>query len=366
MTESKLFADKLKEDPRISRAKQLIREAFYDHQTQLTTVKPGDPALKASYDEILHTFAQQRGAKLWHPYLGSGFGNGPYVELLDGSVKLDLITGIGVQFMGYGHPALVEAALDAALTGTIMQGNLQQNDDSVRLSEQLTGLAQLPHCFLSSSGAMAFENGIKIALQKNHPADRILAFEHCFAGRTWSNSQITDKPAYREGLPLNIPVDYVPFYDPNHPEESTKQAVEALKKHIARYPKAHAVMCFELVQGEAGFHVGSTEFFRALMEILHEHHIAVLVDEVQTFGRLPHPFAFHYFDLAQWVDIVTIGKMTQVCATLFNQNYCPRPGLLSQTFTAIRAALALLDTLNKGGFYGPEGKIIEIAQLFRS
>lgn len=368
MSDSKLIAEKLRDDPRISRAKQLVEEALQDHQKQIVTIKPADPSLQQKYQELLNEFAQLRGAKLWYPYLGSGFGHGAYVELMDGSIKLDLATGIGVQYMGHGHPALVETTLDTAITGTIMQGNLQQNEDSVRLSQLLTGMAGLPHCFLTSSGAMAVENAIKIALQKNHPANRILSFERCFAGRTWSNSQITDKAAYRDGLPLNVPVDYIPFYDPQHPEESTQHAVEALKKQIARYPKAHAVMCFELIQGEAGFHVGTSEFFRALMEILHEHHIAVLVDEVQTFGRLPRPFAFQYFGLEDLVDIVTIGKMSQICATLFNQNYCPRPGLLSQTFTcstsAIRASLAILETLQANGFFGEKGRIVEIHDYF--
>lgn len=368
MSQPKLIATQLANDPRILEAKRLLLEAAKEHQTQIKTIKEADPALKKSYEATLSEFAEQRGAKLWYPYIGSGCGNGAYVELIDGSIKLDLITGIGVQFMGHGHPVVMEAAFDAATTGTIMQGNLQQNEDSVHLSRLLTRISHLPHCFLSSSGVMAVENGIKIALQKNHPADRILAFERCFAGRTWSNSQITDKPAYREGLPLNISVDYIPFYDPTRPEESTNEAVTALKKHIYRYPKTHAVMIFELVQGEAGFYAGTHDFFRALMEILHEHHIAVLADEVQTFGRLSEPFAFHYFDLAEWVDIVTIGKMSQACATLFNQNYCPRPGLLSQTFTgstsAIRASIAILETLHNENFYGPDGKIAQLNEYF--
>lgn len=368
MTEYLRIADKVMNDPRISRAKQLIQEAVQDHQKAIKGIKQGDPALKQSYDLLLERFAHQRGAKLWYPYLGSGFGNGAYVELFDGSVKLDLITGIGVQFMGHGHPIIRETAFEAAITGTVMQGNLQQNVDSVELSELLTQMSGLPHCFLSTTGAMAVENGIKIALQKNQPANRILAFEHCFAGRTWSNSQITDKPAYREGLPLNISVDYVPFFNPESPEESTKAAVATLKQHILRYPKAHAIMIFELVQGEAGFYVGSHNFFKSLMEILREHHIAVMADEVQSFGRLPHPFAYHYFNLSEWVDIVTIGKMTQACATLFNQNYCPRPGLLSQTFTgstaAIRASKALLNTLVSEGFYGEEGRIARLHSYF--
>ena len=73
---------------------------------------------------------------MYYPYLGSGIGRGALVELADGSVKYDFITGIGVHYMGHNHPALLEAGVDAALTNTVMQGNLQQNVESARLVER--------------------------------------------------------------------------------------------------------------------------------------------------------------------------------------------------------------------------------------
>ena len=79
---------------------------------------------------------------------------------------------------------------------------------------------------------MANENALKIAFQKNAPATRLLAFDRCFAGRSLIFSQVTDKPVFREGLPLNQAVDYIPFYDPERPEESTREAVLALKKPL--------------------------------------------------------------------------------------------------------------------------------------
>ena len=56
--------------------------------------------------------------------------------------------------------------------------------------------AKLAHGFLTSSGAMANENALKAIFQKQHPAHRLLAFEHCFAGRTLALSQVTDKAAF--------------------------------------------------------------------------------------------------------------------------------------------------------------------------
>lgn len=362
------IADELNQDPRVEQAKKLLLDAILDHQKEISGVKPPNPKLKQSYADLIQSFENYRGGKLWFPYIGSGFGKGALVELMDGSVKYDFICGIGVHYLGHNHLGLASSAIDAALSNTVMQGHLQQNIDSVKLTELLLNTSRLDHCFLSSSGAMANENALKIAFQKRYPAYRVLAFDRCFVGRTLSVSQITDKPSFREGLPPNLHVDYVPFFDPQRPSESIELAVTTLKKLIARYPKEHAIMCFELVQGEGGFYAATKEFFTLLMTILKENGIAVFADEVQSFGRLPELFAFKYYGLEDFVDIVSIGKLSQVCATLYKESFKPRPGLLSQTFTAstsaIKASLAILTTLLDGKFYGPDGKIAQIHHYF--
>ncbi len=364
LTESEL----LNKDPRIAQAKQLLLEAVQARQSHLTGVKPPNSALKVQYDDILSQFTKNRGAKLWFPFLGSGFGKGALVELLDGSVKYDFITGIGPHFFGHSHPDVIAACIDAAISDTVVQGHLQQNGDSAELVETLVKVSGFDHCFLTTSGAMANENALKTALQKKTPASRILAFEKCFVGRSLALACITDKASFREGLPIVLEVDYLPFFDAARPEESIKQSVNALKKLLKRYPHEYAVMCFELVQGEGGFYPGSREFFIALMTLLKDHNIAIFDDEVQTFGRLPELFAYHYFDLKKYIDIVSIGKLSQVCATLFTKEFAPRPGLLSQTFTGSTSSIKTLQTelrlLLKNGFYGPEGKIQQIHLYF--
>src|SRR3954466_12047829 len=156
-------------DPRGQEAKRLLQQAVADHQKSLTAIRPPNPELKLSYDQALAHFAQSRGAPLFYPYLGSGIGNGALVELADGSVKFDMISGIGVHYLGHSHPLLVESGIDAALRDTVMQGNLQQNVEWAALAKTLIDLAstpRLPHCFLTTSGAMANENALKLAFQK--------------------------------------------------------------------------------------------------------------------------------------------------------------------------------------------------------
>lgn len=367
------IADKFSSDPRVSLGKRLLLMALLDHQSAISGIRPPDPDLQADYLNTVEEFGGMRGGDLFYPYLGSGIGKGPFVELSDGSIKYDFISGIGVHYWGHSHPEVVAASIDAAVRDTVMQGNLQQNTESADLARMLLSAAagkcaNLKHCFFTTSGAMANENALKIIFQKRNPADRLLAFEGCFAGRTLALSQVTDKPAYREGLPLNLAVDYVPFFDPARPEDSMRSATDELRKHLGRYPKRHAAMVFELIQGEGGFYPGDRDFFRALMEILKEHDITVMVDEIQTFGRTSELFAFSYYGLDDLVDVVTLGKLTQVCATLFAEDHKPGAGLLSQTFTsgtqALFAAKVIVTGLLKGGYFGPEGTIARLHDHF--
>jgi acetylornithine aminotransferase len=371
--EETLLAERLQRDPRVAEAKRLLLAAVADHGRQLDEVRPPDPELEMSYDELIGRLEEVRGAPLYYPYVGSGLGRGPLVELADGSVKYDFICGIGVHYFGHSHPALVEAGIDAAIEDVVMQGNLQQNREAAFVGELLLSAAkrkgaELDHVFLTTSGAMANENALKMVLQKKTPADRIIAFEGCFAGRTLALSQITDRPGYREGLPSLLAVDYVPFFDPANPTESTEGALRALRGHLARYPGRHAAVFLELVLGESGYYPGDADFFRALMGAARGAGLAVVVDEVQTFGRTTEPFAFQHYGLDDLVDVATVGKLTQVCATLFRDEYRPRPGLVSQTFTggtaAMLAACAILTEMQAGDYFGSDGRIAAVHDRF--
>lgn len=362
-----LAAEKLLSDKGILQAKELILKALDESQKDLKLKGP-DPKRKISYEKLIEGISKARGSPLWYPYLGSGIGKGPFVELLDGSVKYDFISGIGTHFLGHSNKTLVIAAIEAALSDTIMQGHLQQNNASYTLMEILLKNSGLDHCFLTSSGAMANENALKIAFQKRTPAQRILTFTKGFAGRTLALAQISDKPNFRQGLPCNLPVDYIPFYDSLCHEESCQRAQSVLNEYLKRYPGQHAALCCELVQGEEGCYPGHRDFFLPLFKKAKDAGIIIIADEVQSFGRLERLFAFQYFGLEDYVDIVTIGKLLQVCATLFRSSVNPKPGLLSQTFTssssAIHAAIAIMNELLTGSYFGTTGKIALLHEAF--
>lgn len=357
-------ADALRADPRVAEAKRLLREAVAAHGSSLNQVRAASPDLVESYQQMLADFEVARGGKPIWPYLASGLGNGPWVELADGSVKMDMIGGIGVHGAGHSHPDLIDAGIDAALEDTIMQGNLQQHPPSLRMCQRLLALAtqqgaDLKHCLLSTSGAMANENALKIALHKAAPADRIIAFDNAFAGRSLALAALTDRAKYREGLPLALQVDYLPFLDHEHPQRSQRWAVDELQRLLKRHPGRYAAFWAEPIAGEGGYYAGSHAFWKALCQPLREAGIPIIFDEVQAFSRLSRPFAFQHYGLDPFVDIVTVGKVTQVCATLYGEAFKPKAPILSQTFTgsssSIAAGLAMLDALEQAGCFGDEG-----------
>lgn len=370
----KTVAQGFYQDPRITEAKRLIREAVVEHRNKITGPKPADPKLAEGYQETLKKFGEQRGGPLFYKYLGSGIGNGSLVELADGSVKYDFITGIGVHYMGHSHPDMILAQVNGAIANTVMNGHLQQNVESAELVDLLSNEAckngaEIRNVFLTTSGAMANENAFKIIYQKRNGAPRFFAFEKCFAGRSIAMACVTDKAAYRQGLPKAIDIDHIPFYCESDHKGSIEAAVKAMKKQIARFPAGHAGFIMELIQGENGSWVGNTEYFEALIKVCQENNISVMIDEVQTFARTHELFAFQHFKLDKYVDVVTIGKNSQVCATFFKDDHKPKPGLMSQTFTGassqIASSLWIVNEIVKGGYLGKEGKIEQLHQRFK-
>jgi 4-aminobutyrate aminotransferase-like enzyme len=330
----------------------------------------GERALSPkAYDRALREAARLRGRPLTFQALSGGTGRGARVRLADGTTRLDFICGIGVYGFGHSDPDLLESAVVAAAGDAVYQGHLLPGVEYVQLSKALLRHAgkRLKHVCLSVSGSMANENALKLILQKNAPADRIVVFEHAFAGRTLAMSELTDRPAFREGLPLRGNVLHIPFFNARDPH-SIERSVAALDAHLNRYPGQIAGMLFEIVQGEGGCNTAPRAFFSALMERCRAAKLAVWVDEVQTFARTGELYAFQTFDLEEYVDVVTVGKALQGSAVLFRRAYNPRPGLIAGTYAGSTVGLAVglrtIERLECEGYLGPEGRLAVLGGRF--
>lgn len=313
-----------------------------------------------------------RGRPLAYPYVGTGAGRGVYVELADGSVKMDLINGIGIHLMGHSHPRVMAATVKGAISDVVNQGNLQPNQEYVRFLEKLVGLAgkrsRLKYGWLATCGSMANENALKLSRQKLTPARMILSFKNAFAGRSTMMAEVTDNSAYKVGLPEYHEVLRIPFYDKKDPQSGEK-TLRAFKEHAAKHEKNISVFSFEPMLGEGGYQAAPREFFIPLLEFCKQQKIAVWADEVQTFSRTGEMFAFETLDIGSYVDLCTIAKTAQVGATLYTEEFNPQPGLIAGTFSGSTAALSagceILDMLQEG-FLGPNGRIMDIHRKFIS
>ncbi len=355
---------KLKKDLLIQKLLDLYEKDLYSSWK----IRPPLKERKDDYLSRIHRLEGIRGRALLYPYMGAGRGKGVYVELLDGSCKMDLLGGVGVQILGHGRLDLIRVLLKAGLSDVFMQGHLLINQEYLVLSEKLISLSQknsrLKHVWLCPSGSMANENALKMARQKNSPRRKILAFDRAFAGRTTIMSEITANPKVRQGLPAYDEVLRLPFYSSKDPGQSLR----VLKKHLKAEADNIAVFIFEIVCGEGGFCSAPPEFFTDLFKECRAHGIFIWADEVQTFLRTGEFFAFEKWGLGEYIDLLTVGKGLQLSATFFTEELKPAPGLVSGTFSASVPAMAIglkvLETLEKG-YMGKFGRIAEVETAFR-
>lgn len=368
---STTFGDQIKNSSRVKTLIEQVVEEIGNTNKNLKNLSSSDEGLTSKYKVLLDEVAKTRGRPLFYPYIGSGAGRGVFVELEDGSVKIDLINGIGIHILGHSHPRILRACLEGALSDVVVQGNLQPNREYLEFSKKILNhvarVSRLKHSWITTCGTMANENALKMVRQKKTPARKVIAMRDAFAGRSTLMAEITDNPSFREGLPEYGEVLRVPFYDRANPK-SSEISLNILKEHFSREASNICAFMFEPIQGEGGFRVPTREFLLPLLRFCRDQKIPVWADEVQTFCRTGELFAFETLGIGEYIDICTIAKTAQVGATLYTEEYNPKPGLISGTFAGTSVALAagceVLDILCSEGYLGPNGRVSEIYRVF--
>jgi 4-aminobutyrate aminotransferase-like enzyme len=340
-------------------------------QSSINKIKPADEDKKEILSQKLKEFSKNRGRDVVYSYLSSGRGHGPFTELIDGSVKYDLIGGIGINLMGHSHPIIVKSILEAATSDTLMCGNLMPYQESSELSEIMVksvSKSRLKHFWFTCSGSMANDTALKLIWQKKFPAKKIIAFKNNFAGRSVATQEITENPDYRQDMPQYLDVEFAPHFDQKNPKDSLSKTLSELENIWNKSPGSYAAITFEIIQGEGGFIFGNKEFYKGICEWAKSKNIFVWVDEVQSFARTQELFAYQMMELDQYVDMVVVGKALQACGLLYTEELNPKPGLIAGTFhgsiPSLKAAKNIVQFLTNGHFYGPEGRMAKIEQKF--
>ena len=217
-------------------------------------------------------------------------GSGAY--LIDKSNKryLDMLTGIGVNALGYNHPR-VKQLLRKQIKRPIHVSNLFYHDYQGRLAEKLCTLSGLDRAFFTNSGTESVEGCLKFARayasrnSKNgdKPKYRILAIEGAFHGRTFGALSATSGQKYRTPFEPLVPgFDFVKFND--------------LADLDRKFTDDVCAVLIETIQGEGGVNLISEEFYKRARKLTQDHGALLIADEIQCgLGRTGQWFAFHQF-----------------------------------------------------------------------
>ncbi len=228
-------------------------------------------------------------------------GEGVHVFDENGTQYLDLLSGIGVSALGYGHPAITRAITEQAQT-LIHTSNLFFHRGTTELALRLTEITGLDRAFFCNSGTEAWEAALKLARahagilrsEGKTIGTKFLALNDSFHGRTMGSVATTHKLAYREPFqPVMPDVEFIPMND-----------IAALR---AAFSEDVCAIAIEVLQGEGGINSCTPEFLTTARELCNTTGALLMFDEIQSgMGRTGNWCAYQHFNVMP--DVTTLAK----------------------------------------------------------
>lgn len=282
------------------------------------------------------------------------FVRGEGMHLIDeqGDRYLDLLSGIGVNALGYAHPA-IEKAIAEQSRKLIHTSNLFYHEGQAELALRLTERVGLDRVFFANTGTEAWEGALKLARahagllrsEGKTIGTKFLALEQSFHGRTLGSVSTTYKAKYREPFGPVVPgVEFVRFND-----------VADLR---AKFSNEVCAILVEAIQGEGGIRPLTQEFFAEARALTSTTGALLVVDEIQAgMGRTGKWCAFQHYGIAP--DVVTLAKPLAggipLGAVLCTEDAARaiHAGMHGTTFgggpLACAVGIAVIDTIEKEG-----------------
>ena len=298
-----------------------------------------EKVIKRDNKYVLHTYARSQ--------VVLAEGHGMTAADPEGKRYLDFTSGIGVNSLGYCHPAWVQAVCDQAAT-LQHTSNLYYTAPCGKLAKKLCRRTGMDAVFFGNSGAEANEGAIKAARKYSTDTygaarNKVITLVNSFHGRTLATLTATGQDVFHQYFgPFPGNFAYVPAGD-----------FSALRD--AADDTACAVM-LELVQGEGGVVALDADYVAKVAEFCKKRDLVLIVDEVQTgVGRTGKFLACEHFDLHP--DIVTLAKGLggglPIGAVLMTAKVAEHmgPGTHGSTFggnpVVCAGALAVLDAMDE-------------------
>jgi len=231
------------------------------------------------------------------------FTHGEGVHIIDenGVRYLDLLSGIGVNALGYSSP-VIENAIAEQSRKLIHTSNLFYHEGQAELALRLTERSGLDRVFFANTGTEAWEGALKLARahagllrsEGKTIGTKFLALEQSFHGRTFGSVSTTHKAKYREPFGPVVPgVEFVRFND-----------VADLR---AKFSTDVCAILVEAIQGEGGIRPLSQEFFAEARALATSTGALLIVDEIQAgMGRTGKWFAYQHYGIQP--DVITLAK----------------------------------------------------------
>ncbi|HWE83715.1 MAG TPA: aspartate aminotransferase family protein [Terracidiphilus sp.] len=286
-----------------------------------------------------------------NPLLFTG-GEGVYLIDEQGERYLDLLSGIGVNALGYGHPA-IEDAIARQSRKLIHTSNLFFHEGQAELAMRLTERTGMDRVFFSNTGTEAWEGALKVARahagllrsEGREIGTKFLALEGSFHGRTFGSVATTHKAKYREPFAPVMPgVEFVRFND-----------VADLR---VKFSNDVCAILLEAIQGEGGVRPVTQEFFAEARALANSTGALLIVDEIQAgMGRTGTWCAYQHYGIQP--DVTTLAKPlaggVPLGAMLCNEEAARaiHAGMHGTTFgggpLACAVAIAVMDTLERDG-----------------
>jgi acetylornithine/N-succinyldiaminopimelate aminotransferase len=282
------------------------------------------------------------------------FVKGEGVHIIDeqGERYLDLLSGIGVNALGYGNP-VIEEAIAKQSRALIHTSNLFYHEGQAELALRLTERTGLDRAFFANTGTEAWEGALKLArayagLQRSEGVQigtKFLALDQSFHGRTFGAMSTTYKAKYREPFGPVVPgVEFVRFND-----------VADLR---AKFSSEVCAILVEAIQGEGGIRPLTQEFFAEARALANSTGALLIADEIQAgMGRTGKWCAYQHYGIQP--DITTLAKPLAgglpLGAVLCTEEVARaiHAGMHGTTFgggpLACAVAIAVIDAIEKDG-----------------
>jgi acetylornithine aminotransferase/acetylornithine/N-succinyldiaminopimelate aminotransferase len=228
-------------------------------------------------------------------------GEGVYIIDEHGGHYLDLLSGIGVNALGYGN-AVIEETIARQSRALIHTSNLYYHEGQANLALRLTELTGLDRAFFCNSGTEAWECAMKLARahagllreQGKQIGTKFLALDQSFHGRTFGAVSTTHKAKYREPFGPVVPgVEFVNF-----------NSVADLR---SKFSNEVCAILVEAIQGEGGVRPISQEFLAEARALATSTGALLIVDEIQSgMGRTGKWCAYQHYGIQP--DVTTLAK----------------------------------------------------------